>query len=80
LLHFQEQKAAIISNACNTKLKQHHPNYNKGLFNKEFKNRIEEKQAKAVNRASRLTDFENPSSQLYKFISELEKVKKKKEL
>jgi hypothetical protein len=78
LLHFQEQKAAIASNACNLKLKQHHPNYNKGLFNKELKNRIEEKQAKAVNRASKLTEFENPSSQLYKFINELEKVKKEK--
>ena len=78
LLHFQEQKAAITSNACNLKLKQHLPNYNKGLFNKELKNRIEEKQAKAVNRASKLTEFENPSSQLYKFINELEKVKKEK--
>jgi len=76
LLHYQEQKAAITSNECNLKLKQQDPNYNKGLFNKELKNRIEEGQAKAVNRASKLTEFENPSSQLYKFINELEKVKK----
>jgi hypothetical protein len=62
LLHFQEQKAAITSNACNT----------------ELKNRIEEGQAKAVNRASKLTEFENPSSQLFEFINEMEKVKKEK--
>jgi hypothetical protein len=54
------------------------PNYNKGEFNKELKNMIEEGQSKALNRASKLTEFKNPSSQLFVFINEIEKVKQKK--
>jgi hypothetical protein len=78
LLHTQEQKAAITSDSCLQKLKQHLPNYNKGEFNKELKNMIEEGQSKALNRASKLTEFKNPSSQLFVFINEIEKVKQKK--
>ena len=44
-------------------------------FNDTLKNNIEKGQVKAVNRASELQEFENPSSQLFVFINEIEKVK-----
>jgi hypothetical protein len=78
LLHTQEQKAEITSAVCLQKLKKHLPNYSKGFFNNELKNKIEERQAKAVSRAAKLTEFKNPSSQLFVFIIEIEKVKKQK--
>lgn len=78
LLHVQEQKGEITSKECIQKLKQQFPNYGKGLFNIVLKNSIEKGQVKAVNRASELQEFENPSSQLFVFINEIEKVKKQK--
>jgi len=76
LLHFQEQKSAISSNECVQKLKQQFPNYSKGQFNNNLKNSIDQLQTIAINRASKLQEFENPSSQLFVFINEIEKVKK----
>ncbi len=77
LLHVQEQKGEITSKECIQKLKEQFPNYVKGMFNTVLKNSIEKGQVKAVNRASELQEFENPSSQLFVFINELEKVKNK---
>jgi len=76
LLHFQEQKSSITSNECVQKLKQQYPNYSKGQFKNHLKNSIDQLQTIAINRASKLQEFENPSSQLFVFINEIEKVKK----
>jgi hypothetical protein len=76
LLHVQEQTAEITSKECIQKLKQQFPNYGKGLFNNDLKNKIEKGQSKAVNIASKLQEFKNPSSQMFVFINEIEKVKK----
>jgi hypothetical protein len=75
LLHFQEQKSSITSNECVQKLKQQFPNYSKGQFNNHLKNSIDQLQTIAISRASKLQEFENPSSQLFVFINEIEKVK-----
>ena len=64
------------SKECIQKLKQQFPNYGKGLFNNDLKNKIEKGQSKAVNIASKLQEFKNPSSQMFVFINEIEKVKK----
>lgn len=76
LLHVQEQTAEITSKECIQKLKQQFPNYGKGLFNNDLKNKIEKGQSKAVNIASKLQEFKNPSTQMFVFINEIEKVKK----
>jgi hypothetical protein len=76
LLHFQEQKSEISSNDCIAKLKQKLPKYNKGTLNKDLKDSLEQGQAKAVNRASKLNQFANPSSQIFLLIHDIEKVKK----
>jgi hypothetical protein len=75
LLHKDEQKAEITSLSVLQRLKTHLPNYHKGLLNKELKNAIEEGQEKAIGRASKLPEFKNPSTQLFVFINEIEKVK-----
>ena len=58
------------------KLKQQYPNYSKGQFKNHLKNSIDQLQKIAINRASKLQEFENPSSQMFVFINEIEKVKK----
>lgn len=78
LLHFQEQNIELNTDECNAKLKRHLPNYSKGLFNKELKSMIEEKQVKAINRASKSNAFKNPSSQLFVLINEMEEIKQAK--
>lgn len=75
LLHLQEQKSELTSKETLEKLNKHYPNYSKGVFNQDFKKLIEDGHAKAMNRAPKLKEFENPSTQLFKFINELEDVK-----
>jgi hypothetical protein len=78
LLHKAEQKAEITSLVVLQKLKKHLPNYKKGSLDKELITIIEEGQEMAYIRASKLTEFKNPSSQLFVFINHLEKVKNQK--
>jgi hypothetical protein len=75
LLHFQEHKTEITSLETIQKLTQHYPKYYKGVFSQDFKDLIETGQPKAIDRTGKLEEFQNPSSQLHKFIHELEKVK-----
>ena len=78
LLHLQEQRTELTGIDCITKLRQHLPKYNKGTFNDELKNLVSKNQLKAVNRAGKLNKFQNPSSQLFELIKEMEEVKKQK--
>jgi hypothetical protein len=77
LLHCQEQIAGISSIECIRKLSAHLPDYTKGKFDNKIKLKIDEKQQKACNRAKKLTIHQNPSSQIYKLIEDLEKAKLK---
>lgn len=76
LLHIQEQSTELTSAECNKKLKKHLANYRKGDFSKELKEHLEENQTTAMARASKLTKFKNPSSQLFELIHEMEEIKK----
>lgn len=75
LLHYQEQISPLDSDECNSKLSNHHKKYKKGIFDNHLKVKINEKQEKAVHRAQKLVKHENPSSQVFELILELERAK-----
>lgn len=76
LFHYQEQNAHISCVECNQKMVSHHKSYLKGVFDSKLKEQLNEKQEKAIHRASKLSLYQNPSSQVFKLINELEDVKK----
>jgi hypothetical protein len=78
LLHYQEQKSAISTSDCNSKLKEHHKIYKKGIIDAKLKEKLVEKHEKALHRATKLKINENPSTQIYLLIENLEAVKKLK--
>ena len=80
LLHHQEQKSFISSKDCLNKLQDHHKTYKKGVFDLKLKDKLNEKQEKAINRASKLEIHKNPSTQVFLLINELEEVLKSKNI
>lgn len=77
LLHCQEQNVGLSSSECIYKLSAHLPDYAKGKFGYKIKSKIDDKQQKACHRAKKLTIHQNPSSQIYRLIEDLESVKQK---
>jgi len=75
LLHFKEQKANINTKKCENDLARKNKNYKKGVINRQLQSSLGKGQIKAVHRAKKLTEYQNPSSTVYKLIEELEKVK-----
>ena len=78
LLHYQEQNLPISSIDCNLKLIWHHNAYKKGIFDDKLKAKLCEKHEKALNRSKKLKKHQNPSTQMYLLIDNLEAVKKSK--
>ena len=77
LLHCQEQNIELSSSECIRKLSAHLPDYAKGKFGRKIKSKIDDKQLKACHRAKKLIIHQNPSSQIYRLIEDLETVKLK---
>jgi hypothetical protein len=75
LLHFKEQKAAITTNECNTKLLKQNDKYKKGVLDKLLTQQLNDHQEKACRRSCKMKEFENPSTQLYILINDLENLK-----
>ncbi len=77
LLHYKNQTSSIYEDKCIQELCNRNKNqYKKGVLDKKLKAKLNVKQAKAIERAKKLTDFENPSSNMYAFIEILEEVKR----
>ncbi|MFC2113402.1 RloB family protein [Bacteroidota bacterium] len=76
LLHFQEQNSELSSLECRRSLTQKLPDYRKGRISRDLKQVIEKNHLKAMNRARKLKLNRNPSCSVYKFIEELERIKK----
>jgi len=77
LLHECEQRAAISTTACLTKLKKvslDWHNYEKGTLTVNQQNILYDKKLVACDRAKRLSATENPSSSVYHLINKLEEV------
>lgn len=75
LLHYQEQKSAITTIECNSKLKYHHKAYKKGIIDAKLKEKLVEKQEKALHRANKMKIYENPCTQINLLIQNLDEVK-----
>lgn len=79
LLHYKNQTAGITEDECIRHLSNRNRNkYKKGFIDEKLKQRIEEKQKDACERAERTVLYNNPSTNIFKFIKELESVKKDK--
>ena len=75
LLHYQNQTASLTSEVCISKLSNHISNYKKGALNDKLKSKIVENKSKSISRAKTLSEFNNPSTNVYKFVEELDVIK-----
>jgi len=79
LLHYKNQTANITEEDCIRQLSNRNRNtYKKGIIDEILKRRLESKQKEACHRAKKTVLFNNPSTNIFKFIVELEKVKNNK--
>ncbi len=78
-LHYADHNMEITTSECIHKFKQQEPQYKKGTLTQSLKARLAEQYPLAKQRAERLTPYINPSTTIFRFIEELEKVKAAKE-
>ncbi len=79
LLHYKNQTANISEEECIRQLSNRNNNkYKKGLIDEKLGIRLSNKQNEACNRAKQTDLYNNPSSNIYQFIEELENAKKDK--
>ena len=81
LLHYKNQTANISGDDCIRQLNNRNRNtYKKGVIDEPLKKKLDENQERACNKAEKLNLYNNPSTNIYEFIQELEKVKREKKL
>jgi len=79
LLHYKNQTASISSQDCIRELSKRNRNsYQKGVIDKNLEVKLTENLTKACERASHLILFNNPSSNMNVFISELDNARRNK--
>jgi len=76
LLHYKNQNASIDCKFCNKELTKRNRGYVKTVLDTKLEGHLDDNQLKAINRAKKLTHYNNPSSTIYLLIEELENVKK----
>lgn len=77
LLHYKNQTANINGIICCREMENRNRVYKKGAIDKKLKEKLISKREDAVKRAKGLTDNNNPSSTVYKFIEILDELKNK---
>lgn len=78
LLHYKNQTAQISVKECIKQLSNRNRNdYKKGHIDNKLKAQLEKKQKEAIKRAQKTILYNNPSTNIFVFIEELEKVKNK---
>lgn len=79
LYHYKNQKANITVDDCIKELCNRNKNqYKKGLIDKKLAEKLDSECKRACERAKESKLFDNPSSNVFSFIEELEKAKKGK--
>ena len=76
LLHYKNQTANTNNTHCYRELENRNKSYKKGAIDQKLKTKLISKKDDAVKRAKSLTEFENPSSTIYKLIDILDNLKK----
>jgi hypothetical protein len=74
LLHYQSQTAELTTEECVSKLMNHMRSYQKGALDNQLKDKLLENKNIAVSRAKSLPGFANPSTDVYRFVEELERL------
>ncbi len=76
LLHYKNQTTFINGKDCIKELENRNRNsYHKGIIDNRLEEKLSTNQSKACERGRKLQLFNNPSSNMYEMIEELEKVK-----
>lgn len=75
LLHCKNQTSELTSNQCNETLSRYIKTYDKGTLCPELLLRLGKHLADARHRAQKLTPLSNPSTNMYRFLDELERAK-----
>jgi hypothetical protein len=79
LLHYKNQTGITTTKDCIKELSNRNRNtYRKGIIDNQLESKLTENCSKACVHAQRLELFHNPSSNMYIFIIELEKLKNEK--
>lgn len=79
LYHYKNQKAHIDSQDCIRELSNRNKNtYKKGVIDEKLRSKLTYHGNKAYERAKASDLFENPSSNMFKLIDELERVYKER--
>lgn len=77
LYHYKNQQAVISTNDCIKELSNRNKNqYKKGVIDKNLRDKLDAECKKACDRAKASQLFQNPSSNFYELIEDLESVKK----
>lgn len=72
LLHYQDHKTKILTEKCIQKLQKDSKEYKKGSLSDEEKRCFALNVQLAIDRAKKMTEFENPSTTVYKLIEILQ--------
>jgi hypothetical protein len=75
LLHCHNQTAELKTTDCIKKLSDHIRDYAKGNFDKNLEKKIVDNKAIAISRAKNLVEFNNPSTNVYALLEELDEIK-----
>ncbi|GAF05948.1 RloB family protein [Saccharicrinis fermentans] len=76
LLHYKNQTGSISEAECIRQLcNRNHNTYKKGLIDDKLKQQLDTKQNEANKRAKQTRLYENPSSNIFEFLEELEQAK-----
>lgn len=76
LLHYKNQTANTSTADCIRELNNRNEGYKKGVIDVKLKEKLISKKVTAVKRAQKLTEFDNPSTTVYKLIEILNNLKK----
>jgi hypothetical protein len=72
LLHCQNQTAELTTTACHSKLTNHIRDYKKGTLCDKLKTKLANNKNDAISRAMSLRSPDNPFTDVYRFIKELD--------
>lgn len=75
ILHHCNQTSEINTDNCIKKIESLCPDYTKGTIPVKLKEKLETKSFDAIKKAKNLELHKNPSTNIYKFIEELEKIR-----
>ena len=75
ILHYYNQSSEISTDNCVKKIESLCPDYTKGAIPSKLKEKLEIKCIDAIKKAKNLETHKNPSTNIYLFVEELERIK-----